>query len=65
MSTVTVAVCPECDNPIKLRSTLMPGQLVKCGQCGEILSLLTLTPPTFTWASEEFDLVQKQKRDLS
>jgi hypothetical protein len=43
-----------------LRSGLSIGQLVKCVRCGEILALMTRTPPKFNWAFEEPDLFFSQ-----
>lgn len=61
-ATVPLASCPECQNAIRLRSSLLLNQLVKCGQCGEILSLVNLSPPTLTWASEH--LAEMPQREI-
>lgn len=49
------ARCPECDGVISFRHLPRLGQLLNCGHCGEILTVVGSAPLTLDWAFEEPD----------
>lgn len=47
------AQCPLCAAEVTLTTNIEIGEFLDCGECGEELEVLSLSPPTLSEALEE------------
>ena len=48
-----VAICPDCEEEIKLGSHPRQGQRVTCPECWADLEIISLNPPELDFADDE------------
>jgi alpha-aminoadipate carrier protein LysW len=53
MSTVTTAVCPECEANVKLAPNVEKGEILQCAECGAELEVFGTDPAELRLAPEE------------
>ncbi|MHB1294139.1 MAG: lysine biosynthesis protein LysW [Anaerolineae bacterium] len=50
---MAVAVCPGCDEDVRLSGRLKVGQHVSCPSCGSLLEVVSVGPVELDWAFED------------
>lgn len=50
---MAVAVCPGCEEDVRLAGRLKLGQHVSCPSCGALLEVVSVNPVELDWAFDE------------
>ena len=52
---MTIALCPDCEEPIRLGTQLKIGQRIVCSNCEVELEVIEVSPVELDWAYDEPD----------